>query len=816
MKLPLKEPLQANYLYISPDNSVHVLMPVVSGTTIGLDNTCKAVYSLQEFFGKGHHSNQKATLKNELLIYKKALESDLSLLKAQTLLSQQKQERLTQINLYLDVVTRLEKHPELNCLDQNFPTYPRSLEAIMQESATSNLYSMILRPTEEDGYLRLEAVNPVFSVAHKSIVRKRGTSISPLQQALIHAYEGLSDNTRNLKSKVIQQTLNALNDATAACDFELLKKMLQKTIETLLNIAVDFNKTKEGTPLNQKDIDQSMGFNAQTTAKEYIEALLGYCAPDLFDTIIESPFNYLTGAEAWSIATQFLLGITNIDAVVEGKISPETNFGHILDSMPDLSKHLAQTLSLAQQGNHSIEEACFSWINAHTTELKLKMLLSQDDFKRIQETFSKRYAEIKDAPHFDEFFLLIHQKKGHFFTHQGAICTHFAEFALSPLLDLPQKLRQPLEKVRSQACTLNTEIPHQNVLVQGDVEVNTTTMDHIGLQALYEWITVYKDTQLKKKCLAQLKQERPDFKPKIDKKQFLQYVAYGKQDEAEAMLQEDPELAQDLLKTEDIPFTDYSGRTFRCTAYEYAYWAKDSHMQRMLEKYIRQNEETRQFIVKKIQAIKELIPDPATSGFFGFFEKSKPRGLYYTTQDKEGRIIEHWEEHYELKPLISALNHYVNASKNKSNDKILKKIWIEEVGYAQRDVPAHIAQEYCHPNRSFEDVKKNKALLDSSNPENLKRQLKINNMMTQKNDLWFSEHSYTMNSGLGFSFGIVRTPGWNDCGEASATEVKDWIEKYCRVDVEALKVIDEVRTNDLKQSLENLSQIVPIVQLHER
>lgn len=52
MKLPIREPTAPRYIYINPKtNTVHLLMPIMSGTEIGLDNTCKSVYSLQEFFG---------------------------------------------------------------------------------------------------------------------------------------------------------------------------------------------------------------------------------------------------------------------------------------------------------------------------------------------------------------------------------------------------------------------------------------------------------------------------------------------------------------------------------------------------------------------------------------------------------------------------------------------------------------------------------------------------------------------------------------------------------------------------------------------
>lgn len=83
-------------------------------------------------------------------------------------------------------------------------------------------------------------------------------------------------------------------------------------------------------------------------------------------------------------------------------------------------------------------------------------------------------------------------------------------------------------------------------------------------------------------------------------------------------------------------------------------------------------------------------------------------------------------------------------------------ILIEKIGRAQRDVPAHIAHEYCHRNRSFENVSKNKELLNPTNPDNLKQPLKFFNYDTGDFDVWFSRDSYRGDSGLGFSFGILR------------------------------------------------------------
>ena len=818
MKLPLKEPVFAKYLYVGPDNVVHVLMPVVSGTRIGLDNTCKAVLSLQEFFGKGTNSNEKATLKGELLAYQEALQNDLSLLDAETGIAQQKRERLTQINAYLAVIKTLENHAELNCLNSGFPSYPRPLEALMQDRETSNLYSMVLRPTNEDGYLRSEATNPIFSVAHRSVAIGRETSISQLQQAFIRAYTPLRYKIKNLEGVVTQQVLSNISSELPV-DFEHLRALLTETVKTVLNVSVDFTKTDEVPPIEPRDINQDFfeeeGYDRATTTPElYIQLLLGYSAPGLFKNVIQSPFNTLTTAEDWSIATQFLLGITNFYCVTQGKIDPNINFGQILDGQPELSQSLAQTLSEAQQAQDDIETVCLSWINAYATKLKLKTSVTPEDCKAIKKIFAECYAEIARSPHFDEFFLLDTEHPGDFVTHQGAICTHFATFVNSPFFNLSQALTEPLEKAHRTARTLGTEVPHKSSFAQGEVTIDTTTMDSAALQTLYELINIYKDPNIKKHLFAQLKQERPDFKPQIDAKQFLQHIAYGEQDEAEVLLQKDPELAQELLRANNIAFTDYSGRTFTCTAYEYAWWAKDAHMLKMLEKYIKRDEETRQFIFERVQAIEEQVRQASSSWFSRFFASSqaKPRGLHYTTQNREGQTIDHWEAHFDLTPVKQALQAYIDAynkspKKTSADWEALNKIWIN-VGLPQREVPAHIAQEYCHPNRSFNDVCQNKSLLNTSTPANLKRQLKFYNFETSANDSWFTRGSDSSDSGLGFSFAILRAAG-RGVGRSWAGGVAAAGSRQAHVDLSAIEAIDEVRTGDLKKSLDNLNR--PII-----
>ncbi len=786
IELPLREPRNPRYLYIGPDNTLHVFMPIVGGTSIGTDNTCKAVYSLQEFFGKGSNSNQKATLKGELLAYREALEHDLGLLGSETLLAQQKQERLTQIKAYLEVLKNLEHHSELDCLNSGFPSYPRPLESMMQSRERSNVYAMVLRPTEEDGYLRLEAANPVFSMAHKSIARNIMTTVSPLQEALIQAYSPLNLEAKGLKFQAMRKTMKQSGISRAPVDFEHLRDVFQKHLKALMDDeSIDLTHTADGELVDQAYIDNAMVFNAQTTTpQEYMNALLGFCVPHLFTTALESPFDTLENAERWSVATQFLVGLINIHGLTQGHLSAETNWGRILDEHPDLSQSLAQTLAEAQQARDSIESVCLCWINAHAHELRLNASFNPQELEQIKEDFATLYTHIEDSPHFDEFLLFRHDRKGDFVTHQASICTSFATFACHPLLGLAKEVTQPLERAQAALTTLGAQIPH-NPMPEEKITLDVTHMSLPEVQSVYERIATYKDPQVQAQLHTQLKQERPDFKPQINAKQFLQCVAFGQQNEAQALLNEDMDRVQELLLADNTSFTDYSGRIFTCTAYEYAYWARDTHMCRMLEKYM--DNTTQHELLQRVQRIEELVGE-------GLFKA--PRGLAYTQNGKE-----HRSAHFDLTPLKQALNTYIEAydkSPKQTDDDwdALDKLWVK-VGLPQRDVPAHIAQEYCHPNRSFEEVSRNPSLLDATNPNNLVRKLKFYNWDTGANDSWFTPDSNSSNSGLGFSFAILR-------GRGRARGGREW-GGGADMELAAIEAIDKARTDDLKQTLANLA-----------
>ena len=256
------------------------------------------------------------------------------------------------------------------------------------------------------------------------------------------------------------------------------------------------------------------------------------------------------------------------------------------------------------------------------------------------------------------------------------------------------------------------------------------------------------------------------FRDHIHDTKCLMLVAHGEQKAASYMLRRNPQL---LLERRDV--TDYSGRTFKnITAYEYAYWAKDTHMCRMLEAHM--DEATKANILERID---EMERD----------------GLTY---EQHGVVVEH-SKHFDFTPLITALTLYVQGFDNwsaTSNWDAMRAAWMK-VGLAQRDLPVHVVNEYCHSDRSFDPR-------PTFNEETLPRYLTFYNYITGVASTWFPL-VVSDSAGLGVDFAVVVGGRWLVSG-ASGPEAL--LGPLARVDLVAVSHLGEVRTADLTLSRENL------------
>lgn len=290
----------------------------------------------------------------------------------------------------------------------------------------------------------------------------------------------------------------------------------------------------------------------------------------------------------------------------------------------------------------------------------------------------------------------------------------------------------------------------------------------------------YLNPQQELKTLANLSRRTHSlFQPRVLHSQFLECIAYGRQDKAERLLTE-------LFQGQEIKiqaalrgkgqFTDYSGRSFNCSAYEYAYWAKDRHMCRMLEQHM--DAVTKAEMLRRCEAI-------------------EAEGLSYT---QSGQVIV-GSKHFDLTPLKIALQDYeqgLDAWEQAENWDAIKEA-LMFVGQAQRDVPAHVAQEYCRPDRSFDP-------LPQFDEEFLPRVLTYPNSsegscihaQAMRSTSWFPLDVLD-SAELGFDFAFIRG------NEAAVLRARNGT-NMAALDFAAVSRLDEVRTADLARSRENLGQ----------
>lgn len=57
MSISMYEPTSFDYLFFDENNDLHVFLPVVGGSKIGIDNTCQTHLELHKFFGLGGHKS---------------------------------------------------------------------------------------------------------------------------------------------------------------------------------------------------------------------------------------------------------------------------------------------------------------------------------------------------------------------------------------------------------------------------------------------------------------------------------------------------------------------------------------------------------------------------------------------------------------------------------------------------------------------------------------------------------------------------------------------------------------------------------------
>lgn len=734
MRVIFSEPVSPRYIYInSATNKVHLMVSITGGQEISTDNTCRATAALQEFFEGG------AT--RELNAYKEALLFDMSLLPEGNYKRAKKEGRLSQIEAYIKAVVAMEQG------------YMDSINAFF--ATPSNLYSVQLRPYFQDPFSTV--VNPVFTVNRKNNLA--GTPSSALYNKLHEILPSVSIYFLSPKDKLISAVQSQVGRNAS---FDLIQQELSTQALALLGIEIDFTKDKEDCSVTKDSIDRLMMFN-DATPKDYIVALLGVCAVDIWDTLPTPPFYSFPQdsrpeerTEGLSILVQFFLA--NLNVYSKSRDISDENFGAILDASTDLSHELVESIWTALSSGDDVEDVFFNFFNTHQGEFGLSRPLGEVDLVAIRDKFERSYRTVtatKENSHMDDFMILDVDAQGNsakVVTHQGHLCVNFAEIVSEDVSSAnPGYFEQIKEDFEGHPINLSPKNEH----ILGEVKVDVDSL----VQTISEEVLARLPQNVMEACRAH---------PRFKARQFLVDVAKGRQDEVEALLTENPKKTQAQLQTPGC-FTDYSGRTFNCTAYEYAYWAKDTHMCRMLETYM--DEETKALMLARIDAVDD-------------------NGLSYKQHGAE-----HSSVHFDLTELKTALQDYVNGYGGWGDLGAKDEAW-QAVGKAQRNVPAHVAQEYCRRDRSFSPCPR-------FNEPTLPRVLTFFNMLTGQFESWFPLASLDpMYHGIGYAFSLRRGAERYPDGTGLARRVEH--------DLAAITRLDEVRTAEIMQLHENLRpSVVP-------
>ncbi len=129
-------------------------------------------------------------------------------------------------------------------------------------------------------------------------------------------------------------------------------------------------------------------------------------------------------------------------------------------------------------------------------------------------------------------------------------------------------------------------------------------------------------------------------------------------------------------------FTDWSGRTFNCSVFEYAFWSKDlKYMCPMMLDCLPLNEEGEAIRI----ALKEQAQAILDNGL-----SYQLNGTYYQ------------EKFFSLEPLKLALKTYIDNFAGWDLAQ-REKHWCTVVGPEQERLTAYIRQHYCDPEESFYD-----------------------------------------------------------------------------------------------------------------
>jgi hypothetical protein len=465
----------------------------------------------------------------------------------------------------------------------------------------------------------------------------------------------------------------------------------------------------------------------------------------------ETPINERT--ESLSMMTQVLLATINI--YCKTRFISIKNFGIILSQSRTLSTKLLERVIGALNRGLEVENEICSFCQDQSAAFGLSGPLTEEDIQSIKQQFIRTYPTVARSAD-QQYFVILDKRPmsalAPFVTHQGSICIH-----LAALIDPTTASINPafFSNILGDFYEHSPDIPPINLAIPTiEIEIPAAT---------------FKDRLSDK----QFRELPPNLINAYWLELFLDKVAKGEQDEAiELLTGVEETLAQLLLKTPG-QLTDYSGRIFHCTAYEYAYWAIDARMCAALQANM--NPETKLFISEKIRNQKE-------------------RGLDYQQYGQS-----YCTPQFNIEPFKRELQSFINfydAYMGESDWEGLRHMEAF-LGKRQRNFPAHFAYEYCRTDRAYLEI-------PSFTETVLPISLKFMNFDTGSMDSWYPLRH---REGLGYPFFLVASCRNRENGRCCSNGYVDLFKfkDYLRADLAAIKKFEALRQEALSNLLLELN-----------
>ncbi|WP_133128722.1 hypothetical protein [Legionella nagasakiensis] len=467
----LKEPEKCDYLYIDEQNHVHLMLPLVGGDEIGLDNTCQTAAELRTFFyGKAGKPSAEQTLQayltqleKDILALQEEQERHLSSFAYQKIINQKKQ-RFIQIQNYLQLIRAIKRDFDIDgkIRELNTQTYPELPTGIIKVlKAARNAFAIRLSPDKPDPLTRFD--HPVFQINRNQYSDYELQRVQGLGQSLRttfaptytyrqahptfapaytyrQAHPQVIINQRSPKEKLIGVVLARVGakivtgeDTThEKINFNELKQMVEEELRKI-DSNLSLEKTTDGSTLDLEYVENILCYDESVSLKEWITGVIDLGVSETFwDQQSESVFydgleriTTVEQADQLSIKVQFLLG--EINAYCKMHQLSDANFGQFFDAEPHTSA-LATLVKEGLRDGDDIEPLIFAYINRHHRALGLTNPLASEQQKAITQKFTQHYNTIKASPHFDEFLIVDPERPGNIYSHQGRICCHFLDF----------------------------------------------------------------------------------------------------------------------------------------------------------------------------------------------------------------------------------------------------------------------------------------------------------------------------------------------------------------------------------------------------